>query len=410
MRPVLYVTIDGVLDHIGFSQVLRVVEALATRGVPYSLVSMERARDLGDTARVEAVRARLRAAGIAWESAPYHEGGAATVAENLGRLTALAARVAVVARAGLVHARGYHGALVARALRATLRVPYLFDARGFWIDERLEEGRWFTTPRRLRVARRVEHRLYRDARGIVTLTELHAADVTRDHLPRGARPPLVIPTCADYDQFRIAPTPSVEVVPMDVRQALRGRRVLAIVGSLNRAYLGRDAGRLMRAVLARDPDARLLVLSGQSDAWRTCLAGCGVPAEATVLARADHEAMPAWLSLVDFGLLVLTPDTVAKRAMMPTKLAEFFAAGVGPVAHGCNPEVRDWVARAGSGIVLEGLGDDALDAAAAKICQTPALGVREHARAITAPHFSLASGVARYAQLLEALATNESAG
>jgi hypothetical protein len=122
-----------------------------------------------------------------------------------------------------------------------------------------------------------------------------------------------------------------------------------------------------------------------------------------VLTRADHEAMPEWLSLMTWGLLLLTPDTVAKRAMMPTKLAEFFAAGVRPLIHGCNPEVRAWVARAGSGLVLDRLDEPSMDRAVEVIGSPRDATACERARTITAEHFSLASGIERYAALLREL-------
>lgn len=404
MRPTLYVTIDGVLDHLGYSQVVRVVEALAAQGVPYALVSLERERDLQNTTRVAAVRNALAARDIRWESAAYREGGARETALNLATLTRLAAIVARQERVSLVHARGYHGGVIAAALRSTLRIPYIFDARAAWVDERLEEGRWFTTPTRLALARAAERRLYRDARAIVTLTAIHADEVAR-YAQAGTPDPIVVPTCADYETFRILETPPPGVIPLDIVERLRGKRVLAIVGSLNRSYLGDETAAIAARVVARREDARVLVLTAQADAWQQCLARAGVPDERVVATRADHEAMPAWLSLATWGLLILRADTPAKRGSMPTKLAEFFAAGVRPVVHGCNAEVRDWVRRAGSGVTLDGLDDASVAAAAARICDDGAVGPVMRAREITQPHFSLQSGVARYETLLRDLSS-----
>jgi glycosyltransferase involved in cell wall biosynthesis len=398
---VVYLTIDGVLDHLGFSQVLRVIERLAAGGIRYSLVSMERARDLRDDVRVREVRARLRAAGIDWHAAPYREGaGGRGALENLLTLGRLAVGGADARSATLVHARGYHGALIALSLRRALGVPYLFDARGLAIDERLEERRWFTSAARLTVARRIERRLYRDAEAVVTLTELHR-DHVRAYRRSGARQTVVIPTCADFEAFASG---RLERLPLDAQSALRNRRVLGIVGSLNRAYRGDIASRLAAEVLRRDIDSRLLVLSGQHDEWRSCLVAAGVPMERVVLARANHESMPDWLSAISWGLLVLTEDTVAKSAMMPTKLAEFFAAGVRPVVHGCNPEMRSWVERAGSGLVLPDLEERSLANAVDRMCLPLDVSQSAHARAVVAPHFSLAAGARKYASLLGQIA------
>jgi hypothetical protein len=111
--------------------------------------------------------------------------------------------------------------------------------------------------------------------------------------------------------------------------------------------------------------------------------------------------MPEWLSLIEWGMLLLNPDSPAKRASMPTKLAEFFASGVRPVQFGCNTEVSEWVRRTGSGFVLPDVRPETLETAAERIVSsTPDAQVTAHARALAAPHFSLESGLEKYERVL----------
>ena len=404
MKRTLFVSIDGLLGDLGFSQVLRVIEPLSRRGLPYALVSLERAGDLANTARVAELERRLAAAGIPWSWDHYAEGSRAGLAAlNMGRLAALALRSTRRNGVGLLHARGYHGGAVARLVRLALGTPYLFDARGYWIDERIEGSRWFTTPRRLAVARAVERRLFADARAVVTLTQLQANDVLAGDFGPADKPVVVIPTCADYDEFRPRPRDALPLVPAEARARLAGKMVLGIIGSYSSAYIGAEMATLIADVMRRRDDAALLVLSGLNDAWRACLTAGGVPDERVLYARANHEAMPEWLNLVDWGLLMLVADSKARSATMPTKLAEFLATGVRPIAHGCNPEMRDWVHRAGHGLVLESVTPEALTAAAEIICAPHAPVDTDAVRALTAPHFSLASGLDRYERLLRQL-------
>lgn len=402
MRPTVYLSIEGILGHIGFSQVFRVVEGLAQRGVPYALVTLEREKDLQDHRRLTAIEARAKRSGIDWAWAVYREGGTvAAVAENLGRLGALAARQLLRHRGRLLHARGYHGGVVALGLKSMLRPRWIFDARGYWVDERLEERRWFTTPRRLDGARRVERRLFGTSDAVVTLTQLQADDVLGGEFGQPKGPVVVIPTCADFEEFRPRAPDTLSLIPPAERERLAGKPVVGVVGSLNRAYLGRETARLAAEVLRRRLDAHLLVLSAQRDEWMAALVAEGAPLERVVVTRADHEAMPQWLSLLSWALLLLAPESRAKRGAMPTKLAEFFATGVRVCAHGCNREVTDWVERSGGGLVLSRTDDEALSSAAARICSVdgPDLAARELTRA----HFSLQSGLDRYVSLVRSL-------
>ncbi len=410
-RQTLYVTADGIMEPVGFSQVARVVMALAERGWPYTIVSLEKEGDLARTEKRAAVQRALEAKGVCWRPIAYDwsQTGQAAL-QNLKALTQATVKELRSSDVGLVHARAYHGALAAFAGWLSTGVPYLFDTRCYWIDERLEEGRWFTSPVRLAVARGVEQNLFRSAAGVVTLTELQASDVRGGRFGAlGEQVVQCVPTCADYDDFVRRPLSQLTSVPADVVRALKGTLSLGIVGSLNRSYLVDETLELCRRVLARVPHARVLILSAQTDAYRQAVQRAGLDEARVIITRADHDAMPHWLSLIDYGLLLLQPASPAKRASVPTKLAEFFAAGVRPVQFGCNSEVSDWVRRAGSGFVLDAVDGAGLERAAAWIAsegrpQRELVTARER----TEGHFSLRAGVDRYERVLRALHTRRS--
>ncbi|MDP1822363.1 MAG: glycosyltransferase [Archangium sp.] len=403
MKPLLYLTADGLMEALGFSQVVRVIEGLAERGWPYEVVSLEKPDDLMRVGRVFEIRSRLARAGIGWTALPWSVGGTARDAlQNEMALVKVALARAKQGRIGGIHARAYHGGFAALACRVAWGTPYLFDTRSYWFDERLEEGRWFTSPLRLGIARGVEHQLFAQASGVVTLTELQASDVRSGRFG-SSRHEVVqcITTCADFEDFVRRPPRQCRRVPESIRGALQGKRVLGLIGSINRSYLVDETLALVRSVLRRDEQAHLLVLSGQSDEYARRLTATGISADRFTLTRADHEAMPEWLSLIDWGMLLLNPDSSAKRASMPTKLAEFLACGVRPVQFGCNSEVSDWVKNTGSGFVLADVRPHTLEAAAERIVTTTLEDeVASRARSLAAPHFSLESGLDKYEHVL----------
>jgi len=404
---ILYVTFDGVLQPLGFSQCVRVVIALARRGFRYDLLSIETKRDVDDRRRVESVKQLLADVGVAWTIIGVDlSGSARRSSEAFARVGAAAFAIVNRRHTSLIHARGYQAGAIANAIRRLKGVPYLFDARGCWIDERPE---WFAGSTAYAAGKFVERKLYEDALAVVTLTELHANDVVDGAFgTRNRNAVMAIPTCADYDDFSIAPNrPSKPhasaVVPADVRQRLQDRITLGIVGALNRSYLSKQTLTLVKRACEMNPRIHLLVLTQQQSEYAALLTSSGMQSKDFTLASVVHEDMPAWLSWIDFGLLLLV-DKIAKRGSMPTKLAEFFAAGVRPVAHGCNSEMTSWVRRAKSGVVLDATEEkDLVDAAQAiASCHSKADDL-QRARHITAPHFSLVAGVDRYASLLERL-------
>jgi hypothetical protein len=404
---ILYVSFDSVLQPLVFSQVVRVVAALAQRGFRYHLLSVERPRDLAKTevkARVEDV---LRSAGVPWTYVVAPSMGSARLAmETLARVLARAAVTARRGRIQLVHARGYQSAMVARGLRRLLGLPYVFDARGYWIEERATPGEWFSTGASYAMGKWTEQALFRGARAVVTLTELQALDVTSGLFGPAPAAVEVIPTCADYEAFTLRasrPTqPADAAVPEAIRRELSGKVVMGIVGALNNTYFVRETLRLAKLAVEASPAAHLLVLSSQESEYAAALEAAGVARGRWTVAAAEHWEMPDWLQWIDWGML-LVPENAANRAKMPTKLAEFFATGVRPMFFGCNSDVARWVERAGSGHVLTGVDDGSLEAGARVIAGSRArFDSLKAARDITAPHFSLVSGIARYARLLDA--------
>ena len=401
MKRLLYLSVDGLLEPLGFSQVVRVIEGLAARGWRYDVISLEKRKDLTDPVRVHAVETRLAKAHIRWTRLEWNEaGGASAAASNLGALTSTALRRVRQGGLDALHARSYVAATAAQAVWLATRTPFVFDTRAYWIDERLEDGKWFTTPVRLGVARGLEHQLFACAAGVVTLTELQAQDVRSGQFgPLGERPVVCSPTCADYDDFARRPLDACLAVPADLRARLDGTRVLGLIGSLNRSYCVDETLRLSRLVLERDATAQVLVLSGQGEAWTQAANRAGLDPRRLLIRRAHHDDMPQWLSLIDWGLLLLVPASRAKRASMPTKLAEFFAAGVRPVQSGCNDEVSQWVRRAGSGLSLDSLDEQTLTQAADAIVRRHASSELDLARERTRAHFSLEHGIRRYDEL-----------
>jgi hypothetical protein len=400
---VLYLTLDGVLEPIGYSQVARSVGGLAQRGWRYTLLSLERRSDLRDQTRRQRIANELSEVGVRWIPLEYAEGGRPWhVSRNLAVASAAVLRIVRQERIELIHARSYLPGTLALALHRAMQIRYLFDFRGYWLDERVEAGRRFTNSRVLQTARVLERALFNQAAAVVSLTQLAVDDLAEGRTaPRRVDQPLcVIPTCVDYDVFNIRDQQLHTAIPADIAARLAGKLVIGYVGAINASYWTHESITLFERIRRRRPDAHLLCLTRQGEAMRQALAQQQVPASAFTIATASQDEMPHWLPWIRWGFLMLR-ESFAKRASMPTKLAEFFAAGVRPIHYGCNREVGDWVARCGSGHSLRALDEQEFTHAAEIVANTTYdLEVLRRARDRAEPHFSLRSGLDRYDALL----------
>ncbi len=400
---ILYITFDGVLEPLGRSQVLAYLHRLSQRGFRFTLLSLERQSDLSDIRRVEELENELANDGIRWLRYSFYTGSTSGVLRNC--LVALrAARLAVKQdHISLIHARSYVPALIGWLLNQLVGVSYLFDMRGYWIDELADEGRWFKSRTAYKVGKRIERSLLKNAAAIVTLTELQARDLRRGELKHHPDKPIAsITTCADYDEF--APLGANRgIVPEEVRRRLQGKLVVGLVGSINASYCIAESLSLFELLLKARPDSHLLCLTRQLSTMESFLHERSIPENAYTLVAANHQDMSEWLREMDWALLLLN-IRFSKRGSMPTKLAEFFASGVRPIQYGCNEEVSEKVREAGSGIVLESLAPEGLLNAALTVAYT-----RLHsesimkARETSRPHFGLETGVKKYAELFDKL-------
>lgn len=394
LRRVLHISFDGLSNAIGYSQVARVVAKIAARGIEQEVLSLEPARNHQELDRVRGLLART---GVRWTPLPYASGPGSSV-RNL--MSVFASTLNFRRLDTLVVARGYQAALAAAGVRATTGVPFVFDARGYWIDEQIEGGRRFLSAVPLAAARRVERRLYQSAAAIVTLTQLHAEDLLEGKFGHIDAPVVTIPTCADYTEF--VPRERARNPPPRELTGTAGP-LIGIIGSVNASYRCTEMVALAAQVLRVRPDAKLVVLTEQREAFQEMCASAGIGLNRFLVRTVPHSEIPDWLPWIDWGVLFLV-ESDAKRASMPTKLAEFFAAGVRPVFSGCNAEVRNWVLRAGTGLVVESVDATSIEQAALQIsaASIDRRGIAS-GRTATHEHFDLDQGSRRYFDLFRRL-------
>jgi glycosyltransferase involved in cell wall biosynthesis len=312
MSSALYICYFGLREPLVQTQVLPYVRELAAGGHRMSLLTFEPARWTGP--ETDAWRERLRRDGIAWHKLRYHK--RPTVPATLYDIARGALRAAAIARREkieILHGRSHVGAAIGALARMMAGGRLIFDIRGLLAEEYVDSGNWRAGGLLYRWTKAVERWLIRRADGFVVLTE-SAREVL---FPGGAggRPVEVIPTCVDVERF--------------TSSAGGGDRVVyAYAGSLGGYYLARETAELLEVARERDPRAYALILT------HSPAPAIGLELERRGFSRDDYrvidappEEVPRHLAAADVGLAVVRPSP-ARRAMSPTKFAEYLAAGL----------------------------------------------------------------------------------
>ena len=396
MSNVLYLTQDGITDHIGQAQIAPYILGLAGMGHKIHIVSAEKS---GRPELNAKYRGLFDEAGIKWTTVPY--GNKPPLVSSfvmIWRMYRKAAAVMETEGQNIIHCRAYLPLELAVRLKRRFRAKLLVDFRDFWADVGIEKKPFKFVYRYLK---RREPDYIGSGDHIVTLTE-RAADILMRWYPtavEGRRENYtVIPCCADFTHFDRRDVSSEAVETHRKELDLGDSIVLLYLGSIAHDYLLPEMLQLFKALLGLRPDAKFLFVSnyGAKDVYREA-AAAGVPAEALRFTTVDRAHVPEYLALADLSVVFIRA-TESKAGCSPTKLAELFAMNIPVVANtgvGDLDSIVDYQ-RNGS-VIVDSFEPAALRAAIEKILSLPAR-VRAEIRP-NSMEFSLEEGVRRYASV-----------
>jgi glycosyltransferase involved in cell wall biosynthesis len=401
---VLYISYDGVLEPLGESQVVSYLENLAADHA-IALLTFEKPEDLADEPRRLAMWRRLRNLNIAWVPQKYHKtppvlSTAFDILEGILK----ARRICRRRKVRIIHARSYVPALMALGARSVTRAAFLFDMRGFWVDEKVEAGHWTRGGFLYRAGKWWEKRFYGAADAVVSLTAAGAAAISElgVQMKPGA-PVAVIPTCADLRRFSPGRKDPALLEALELGDA----RIIGCVGTMGNWYLRQEMIDALAYLAGNLENVRVLIVTRDDHAaLRADLQRAGVPAERLVITRAGFADMPRYVRLFDAGLFFIKPS-FSKRASAATKMAEFLGCGV-PII------INDGVGDSGAivrarqvGVVLPGpleagAVEGALPAVRAMMADPT---MAERCRSTALELFDLGVGAERYRELYRRLGT-----
>lgn len=331
---VLYISHDGITDHIGRSQIAPYVLGLAEMGFRIHLLTAEKS---GRSELVERYQGLFDAAGVRWTRARYRNrpqvfGQAATQLA----MRSLARRIRKEGEIRLVHCRGFPPASIGYGLKRESDVRFIFDFRDFWADGGLER---FHGLRRLAFLRmkRLEAPMIRGADKVVCLTAGARQTLVDWYFtgdPDAQRRFEIIPCCADFAHFDLSSVSS------DAREEARREAgldatdlVLLYLGSLGTDYLLPRMMSLFRQLSSIRSNARFLFVSNNGrELVDAEAARQGVPADRICFVSADRDRIPAFIALADLSVFFYR-EGLRSVGCSPTKLAELFACNVPVIAN-----------------------------------------------------------------------------
>ncbi|MDC1013675.1 hypothetical protein OAQ51_04590, partial [Gammaproteobacteria bacterium] len=155
----LYLSLDGIMEPLGRSQVLKYLEKLS-KNYRINLLTFEKDADLQNSDLLREVLDQCNKHNICWHKVRYRSGlrGFGQLF-NIFNLLVMPVYIMARKKVSLVHIRSYMPGIVIPILSVFFKFKLIFDIRGFWADEKHDRLNWSKTSSKYKFFKYLENYL-----------------------------------------------------------------------------------------------------------------------------------------------------------------------------------------------------------------------------------------------------------
>jgi glycosyltransferase involved in cell wall biosynthesis len=330
-HKILYISYDGMTDPLGQSQVIPYLQGLSGQGYRITLLSFEKkARFQKQSGHIQSI---LDTAGIQWK--PYFFSKRPPFLAkvyDVWRLQKLAGRLHRKEKFDFTHCRSYVSATAGLRLSRRYNLPFLFDMRGFWVDERVDNGQWNLKNPFFKFFynryKKKERAYFNEACHIISLTWKGKQELVNVYAVPADKI-TVIPCCVDMDHFDYKKISCNDIQNKKKQLNIKpDDTVISYLGSLGGWYLVKEMLDFFSEMKRTIPDAKFLFIT--QDLPKMIFEAAvesGVNEKDIIVQPASRNEVPFYLALSDRSIFFIK-DAYSKRASSPTKQGEIMAMGI----------------------------------------------------------------------------------
>ncbi|MEJ6687571.1 MAG: glycosyltransferase [Crocinitomicaceae bacterium] len=405
VKHVLYLSYDGMTDPLGQSQVLPYIIGLTRAGYTFHLISFEKP-DRYEKNR-ETIELICKSNNIDWRPLFYTKRPPllSTLWDTF-RMYRCVKRLNEQYRLSLIHCRSYISALIGLRLKRKLAIPFLFDMRGFWADERLDGKIWnlknpvFKTVYNYFKGKELE--FFSESDHVVSLTKTGKNEIiTWKGLEGIGHKISVIPCCVDTNKF------DSKKITETVKQSLcrkldikKGQFVMGYVGSIGTWYMLEEMlSFFTRNTKDKERPIFLFVTNENPLLIYTTAKEYGIDKDNVRVVSAMHQEVPSYMTLFTYSIFFILP-AYSKKASSPTKQGELMAMGIPIICNDGVGDTGDLVRQYNSGCVVPANEIDTFELGDFSFDKTQTINGAN-------AYFGLDYGVNTYAEIYEKITTHE---
>ncbi len=405
---VLYLSYDGISDPLGQSQILPYLKGLALKGNVIHLVTTEKKIDKETAIQF---KNNLSQIGINWQYIDYTK--RPPIVSTLYDIWKLKRKVNNILKANdikLIHCRGYITGLVGLSYKLTKSIPFIFDMRGLFADERKDSGNWnIKNPIYNKVYKwfkKKEIKLFKNADYIISLTEKGKQIIETEIVKSSCLKIEIIPCCVDLNKFDYQKQEGS--LKNKIKKELNipeDAFVFAYLGSVGTWYMLDEMIEFFKLLSERITNSIFLFISNEQPAIiENAVLKKGADINRFRMTSQPSSMVPQYLTVSDWGLFFILP-VFSKKASSPTKLAEFLAMGIPVITNSGVGDVDELVNENNAGILVDGFTDKAFNVAIQKIIAFER-SEKSFYRAISEKYFDVEKGIEKYSEVYKKIIKN----
>jgi glycosyltransferase involved in cell wall biosynthesis len=397
---ILYLSYDGMTDPLGQSQVLPYLAGLAKYGYKFSLISFEKPERF--ESQRETIQGICQENGIEWSPLIYTKNPPIlSTIYDLVKLFTTIFRLHRTQKFKIIHCRSFVASMAGYAFKFVSGCKFIFDARGFWVDERVEGG-IFKSRLLYKLLKRVEFAMARKADAVTLLTQAAIDDMKSWKQLAGidAEKYHHITTCVDLEKFR-------PIFEERISQVFDENNLeFLYVGSIGPWHSFEKVSAFISSAYKNFPLSKFRLIIGFGKEYiENYLAENNFDQKRFEIKTVPHYLIHNEFKTADIGFFFI-PPVYAKIASSPTKMGEMLAAGI-PIITGDKIGDVDWLVKNNNiGRILVEANEKTLSQAITEVVEmlkTNQKNVSKRCLTVADDYFSLEKGVKKYADIYEKL-------
>ena len=335
---ILYVSYDGILEPLGYSQVYKYL-IKQSENFQIDLISFEKTNDDYALSNISEMKLDIDKYGINWICKKYYSGlGWISSIRNLTSIIINVLSMIIFKNYSVVHVRSYLPAIPLVFARPFVKTKFIFDIRGFWIDEKHDRLGWKKNSLKFVMLKFLEKRLFKLSDHIVTLTE-ESKKIIIDNFNIPESKITCIRTCVDLDEFQGNKNFSDDIIN------------IGYLGSVDTAY---DFNLFLDLIRFFEKNFKnrykVTILTKQVDLAMKHISDLDFNFGHEIKFVSGSKLIKA-ISKFSFLAFFLIKNK-SLRASMPTKIAEALAMGVPIICNSFNNDICKLLEEDSFGIIL----------------------------------------------------------